>query len=61
MAATALSRARRSAARRRNPLQLLKNLFSPVATTYLLMIIPAIVIFTLFIMLPRDPGQFCRA
>jgi raffinose/stachyose/melibiose transport system permease protein len=55
MAATALSE--RSAARtRRNPLQLLKNLFFPVAPAYLLMLIPAIALFTFFIIYPAVQG-----
>jgi raffinose/stachyose/melibiose transport system permease protein len=55
MAATALSE--RAAARgKRNPLQLLKNLFFPVAPTYLLMIIPAIALFTFFIIYPAVQG-----
>jgi raffinose/stachyose/melibiose transport system permease protein len=41
---------------RRNPLIMLKNLFFPVAPTYLLMIIPAIALFTFFIIYPAVQG-----
>ena len=55
MAATALSE--RTAARaRRNPALMLKNLLFPVAPTYLLMVIPAIVLFTFFIIYPAVQG-----
>jgi raffinose/stachyose/melibiose transport system permease protein len=55
MAATALSK--RTAARaRRNPALMLKNLLFPVAPTYLLMVIPAIALFTFFIIYPAVQG-----
>jgi raffinose/stachyose/melibiose transport system permease protein len=55
MAATALSE--RTAARaRRNPALMLKNLLFPVAPTYLLMVIPAIALFTFFIIYPAVQG-----
>jgi raffinose/stachyose/melibiose transport system permease protein len=41
---------------RRNPLIMLKNLFFPVAPTYLLMVIPAIALFTFFIIYPAVQG-----
>src|SRR5580704_11084405 len=41
---------------RRNLLIMLKNLFFPVAPTYLLMVIPAIVLFTFFIIYPAVQG-----
>ncbi len=59
MAATALSSRRRPPAAvrpRRNPLSMLKSLFFPVAPTYLLMIIPAVVLFTFFIVYPAVQG-----
>jgi raffinose/stachyose/melibiose transport system permease protein len=60
MAATALSSQPTSppaAVRtRRNPLIMLKNLFFPVAPTYLLMVIPAIALFTFFIIYPAVQG-----
>jgi raffinose/stachyose/melibiose transport system permease protein len=55
MAATALSQ--QAAVRaRRNPARLLKDLFFPVSPTYLLMIIPAIALFTFFIVYPAVEG-----
>src|SRR5580658_10838441 len=60
MAATALSSQPTSPSAdvrpRRNPVSVLKNLFFPVAPTYLLMIIPAIVLFTFFIIYPAVQG-----
>src|SRR3984885_3556002 len=56
MTATALPSQRTAAPARRNPLRMLKNLFFPVAPTYLLMIIPAIVLFTFFIIYPAVQG-----
>jgi raffinose/stachyose/melibiose transport system permease protein len=60
MAATALSSQPTSppaAVRtRRSPLLMLKNLFFPVAPTYLLMIIPAMALFTFFIIYPAVQG-----
>jgi raffinose/stachyose/melibiose transport system permease protein len=60
MAATALSSqpaSQPAAVRpRRNPLSMLKRLFFPVAPTYLLMIIPAVVLFTFFIVYPAVQG-----
>ena len=41
---------------RRTPLGLVKSIFFPVAPTYLLMIIPAVVLFTFFIMYPAVQG-----
>ena len=56
MTATAL-RSQRTADRvRRNPLLMVKNVLFPVAPTYLLMVIPAIVLFTFFIIYPAVQG-----
>src|SRR5580698_11402622 len=41
---------------RRTPLGMLKSLFFPVAPTYLLMVIPAVLLFTFFIMYPAVQG-----
>ena len=56
MTATALPSRRTAVRAKRNPLLMLKKLFFPVAPTYLLMIIPAIVLFTFFIMYPAVQG-----
>ena len=42
----------------RNPLGTLKKLFFPVAPAYLLMVIPAIALFTFFIIYPAINGMF---
>jgi raffinose/stachyose/melibiose transport system permease protein len=42
----------------RNPLGTLKKIFSPVAPTYLVMVIPVIVLFTFFIIYPAIQGMF---
>jgi raffinose/stachyose/melibiose transport system permease protein len=42
----------------RGPLGALKRLFFPVSTTYLLMVIPAIALFTFFIIYPTINGMF---
>ena len=42
----------------RGPLGALKRLFFPVSPTYLLMIIPAIALFTFFIIYPTINGMF---
>jgi raffinose/stachyose/melibiose transport system permease protein len=54
MSATSAPSGRGSA----NPLGTLKRLFFPVAPTYLLMVIPAILLFTFFIMYPAVNGMF---
>ncbi len=41
---------------RRNPLSVLRSLFFPVAPTYLLMVIPAVLLFTFFITYPAIQG-----
>jgi raffinose/stachyose/melibiose transport system permease protein len=41
---------------RRTPLSMVKSIFFPVAPTYLLMIIPAVLLFTFFIMYPAVQG-----
>jgi len=56
MTATALPSQRTAARARRNPLVAVKKLLFPVAPTYLLMIIPAIVLFTFFIIYPAVQG-----
>jgi raffinose/stachyose/melibiose transport system permease protein len=56
MAATALSSQQAAVRAKRNPLRMLKNLFFPVAPTYLFMIIPAIALFTFFIIYPAVQG-----
>jgi raffinose/stachyose/melibiose transport system permease protein len=56
MAATALPSQQTAARAKRSPLSMLKNLFFPAAPTYLLMIIPAIVLFTFFIVYPAVQG-----
>lgn len=56
MAATALPSQQTAARAKRSPLRTLKNLIFPVAPTYLLMIIPAIVLFTFFIIYPAVQG-----
>src|SRR5580704_9956778 len=56
MTATALPSPQTATRARRNPLRMLKNLFFPVAPAYLLMIIPAIVLFTFFIIYPLVQG-----
>ena len=42
----------------RNPLATLKRVFFPVAPAYLLMVIPAIALFTFFIIYPAIQGMF---
>ena len=56
MAATALPSQQTAARAKRSPLRMLKNLIFPVAPTYLLMIIPAILLFTFFIIYPAVQG-----
>jgi raffinose/stachyose/melibiose transport system permease protein len=56
MTATALPPPGAAARAKRNPLGMVKNLFFPVAPAYLLMIIPAILLFTFFIMYPAFQG-----
>jgi raffinose/stachyose/melibiose transport system permease protein len=56
MTATALPSQRTAVRAKRNPLSMAKKLFFPVAPTYLLMTIPAIVLFTFFIMYPAVQG-----
>src|SRR5580693_2372855 len=56
MTATALPPPGAAARAPRNPLIMLKNLFFPVAPTYLLMVIPAIALFTFFIIYPAVQG-----
>jgi raffinose/stachyose/melibiose transport system permease protein len=56
MAATALSSEQAADRVRRNPLLMLKQIIFPVAPAYLLMIIPAIALFTFFIMYPAVLG-----
>jgi len=56
MAATAIPSQRAAVRTRRNPLHLVKSVLFPVAPTYLLMVIPAIVLFTFFIMYPAVQG-----
>jgi len=56
MTATALRSQRTADRARRNPLLMVKNVLFPVAPTYLLMVIPAIVLFTFFIVYPAVQG-----
>jgi raffinose/stachyose/melibiose transport system permease protein len=56
MAATALPSQQTAARAKRSSLRMLKNLIFPVAPTYLLMIIPAILLFTFFIIYPAVQG-----
>jgi len=56
MAATALSSQQAAVRAKRNPLRMVKNLFFPVAPTYLFMIIPAMALFTFFIIYPAVQG-----
>jgi raffinose/stachyose/melibiose transport system permease protein len=56
MAATALDSEQAAVRARRNPLRILKDLFFPVAPAYLLMIIPAIALFTFFVIYPAVEG-----
>jgi len=58
MTATALPTQRTAVRPRRIALGKLKKLFFPVAPTYLFMIIPAIVLFTFFIIYPAVVGIF---
>jgi raffinose/stachyose/melibiose transport system permease protein len=58
MTATALPAKRTAARAERNPLGALKKVFFPVAPAYLLMVIPAILLFTFFIMYPAVLGAF---
>jgi raffinose/stachyose/melibiose transport system permease protein len=56
MAATALSTQQAAERTSRSPLRLVKSLLFPVAPAYLLMIIPAILLFTFFIIYPAVQG-----
>jgi raffinose/stachyose/melibiose transport system permease protein len=56
MAVTALSSRQAADHARRSPLRLVKSLLFPVAPAYLLMIIPAILLFTFFIIYPAVQG-----
>jgi raffinose/stachyose/melibiose transport system permease protein len=56
MAATALSSRQAADRARRSPLGVVKSLLFPVAPAYLLMIIPAILLFTFFIIYPAVQG-----
>jgi len=58
MTATALPSQRTAVRARRSPLSMAKKVFFPVAPTYLLMLIPAIVLFTFFIVYPAVQGAF---
>ena len=58
MTATALPSQRTAVRAKRNPLGMVKSILFPVAPTYLLMIIPAIILFTFFIMYPAVQGAF---
>src|SRR5580704_15288881 len=58
MTATALPSQRAAARSKPGVLPKLKHLFFPVAPTYLFMIIPAIVLFTFFIIYPTIQGMF---
>ena len=58
MTATALPSQRAAARSKPGVLPKLKHLFFPVAPTYLFMIIPAIVLFTFFIIYPAVQGMF---
>ena len=58
MAATALPSQRTAARSKPGALRKLKNLFFPVAPAYLLMIIPAVLLFTFFIIYPAVQGMF---
>jgi raffinose/stachyose/melibiose transport system permease protein len=58
MTATALPSQRTAVRARGNPLSMVKKVFFPVAPTYLLMVIPAIALFTFFIMYPAVQGAF---
>ncbi len=58
MTATALPTQRAAVRAKRNPLAVAKSIFFPVSPTYLLMVIPAIILFTFFIMYPAVLGAF---
>src|SRR5579864_4054029 len=58
MTATALPSQRTAARSRPGALGTVKKIFFPVSPTYLLMIIPAIVLFTFFIIYPAVQGMF---
>ncbi len=58
MTATALRSQGTAVPARRNPLSMVKSIFFPVSPTYLLMVIPAIILFTFFIMYPAVQGAF---
>jgi raffinose/stachyose/melibiose transport system permease protein len=58
MTATALSTQRAAVRARRNPLSLVKSIFFPVSPAYLLMVVPAIILFTFFIVYPAVLGAF---
>jgi raffinose/stachyose/melibiose transport system permease protein len=58
MTATALSTQRAAVRARRNPLSLVKSIFFPVSSAYLLMVVPAIILFTFFIVYPAVLGAF---
>ena len=58
MTATALPSQRTAVRSRRGALGKVKKLFFPVAPTYLFMVIPAIALFTFFIIYPAVVGMF---
>ena len=59
MTATALPSQRTADRSRPSALGAVKKIFFPVSPTYLFMIIPAIVLFTFFIIYPAVQGMFC--
>jgi raffinose/stachyose/melibiose transport system permease protein len=58
MTATALPTQRTAVRAKRNPLGMVKSIFFPVSPTYLLMVVPAIILFTFFIIYPAILGAF---
>jgi raffinose/stachyose/melibiose transport system permease protein len=58
MTATALPSPRTEAQSRRGTLHKLRKLFFPVAPAYLLMVIPAVALFTFFVIYPAIQGMF---
>jgi raffinose/stachyose/melibiose transport system permease protein len=58
MTATALPTQRTAVRAKRNPLGMVKSIFFPVSPTYLLMVVPAIILFTFFIIYPAVLGAF---
>jgi raffinose/stachyose/melibiose transport system permease protein len=58
MTATALPSQRTEAQSRRGALHKLRKLFFPVAPAYLLMVIPAVALFTFFVIYPAVQGMF---